>query len=320
MKRVVGIVALIVLASACRSSHGHGASPTAETSSTALAAVTVEQTSVRLPPLTTRQLRAHLGRDIPPGWTPVDYGDARLWVPPTWRIVFGNCDAPAQGFVQTDNSYGQSCSNKTTVIKLDPLTTTNFPGRPSETIHGYHLFAAAPNVYAVPALHVTLTVKGADSSRVLSTLAPSSRTVALTYKGAAPHGWRAITHAGVILRVPSDWTLNDISGQPVCPNPRLNATVLVGNGLPAGCPPDPTFVVPVAGSAGISDALRRPVPSPTTTIDPTSYDAPWYSTHLQLDVHVDLGHDVDITIGLGRDGRIGAAIVASVQPVTPSSG
>jgi hypothetical protein len=320
VKCVVGVVALIVLVSACRSSHGHSASSTAETSSTALPGVTVEQASMKLPPLTTQQLRAHLGSDLPPGWTPVDYGDARLWVPPTWRIVFGNCDAPAHGFVQTDTSYGQSCSNKTTVIKLDPLTTTNVPGRPSATIHGYRLFATGPNTYAVPALHVTLTVKGTDSSRVLSTLAPSSRTVALTYRRAAPRGWRTVTHAGVSLRVPSKWALEDITGKPVCPNPRLNAAVLVGHGLPAGCGVDPTFAVPVVGSAGISDPLRRPVPSPTTTVDSTSYDAPWYSTHLQLDVRVDPGHNVAVTIGLGRDGRIGADIIASVQAVTSSSG
>ena len=233
--------------------------------------------------------------------------------------MFGNCAGSAQGFIQTDDSYDPSCPNQPTIIKIDPLVSTGAAGRPTRTIHGYGLFAAGHDRYAVPALHVLLTVKGADSNRVLSTLAPSSRTVALTYKGAPPHGWRVIKHAGVLLRVPSNWTLTDITGQPVCPNPRLNATVLVGDGLPAGCGPDPTLVLPLAGSAAISDAYRRPVPSATTTVDPTYYDAPWSTTHLQLDVRVDLDHDVAMTIGLGRDGRIGAAIIASVHAVTAAS-
>jgi hypothetical protein len=247
----------------------------------------------------------------------VDFGDARLWVPPTWHVVFGNCNGSASGFVETDDSYDDSCTTTPSLVKLDPidlLWTTQ--GSRLRVINGYRVFASSADNYTVPDLHVAIVARGPTVDRILATLAASSRTVALTYHTAPPSHWRVMTHSAIAFRVPSGWHLQDITGQPVCPNPGLNAVVQVGEGLPAGCAANPTYQEALQGSLGIGDPYPAPKTTSTTLGEADALaegNAPWYTTHLQLTVRVDAGHDVPVSLGLGFDGRIGAAILASIS-------
>jgi hypothetical protein len=309
VKAFACVLVLIAANAACSSTHHVTAHPTPTRS-----AAIIEEATQKPGAVTAGQVQAHLGRRVPASWSPVDFGDARLWVPPSWRVVFGACTGLASGWIVLDEPYDDSCRQRAATIQLGELSAGSVPSRPALTVNGYRLYSTAPDTYAVPDLHVTVIAHGLASRRVLATLAASARTVALTYHASVPRSWHEIHYAGLVLAVPADWTVDNISGKPVCPNSRLDARVLVGNGLPAGCPPDPTYVPPKSGSATISDKYARP-PRTTTDVDPTSWNSPWGTLHLQLDVRIDQSHDVGVTLGLGRDGRVGAAIIASVRPI-----
>lgn len=301
---------LVLLSGACGSSH-HAVR--------AAELVSIVEPPWSLPQITPTQLAAHLGGGLPHGWTPVDYGDARVWAPPDWAVVFGNCEQRAAGFIETDVSHDHSCQRASPLVTFDALTTLTIHAPPVEKINGYQLFAVATDRYAIPDLHVMMTARGSTSQRVLATLGPSSRAVALHYRAAPIANSRAVTHAGVIVTVPARWHVIDISGKPIaCPDSRLNATVLVGNGTggPPGCAADVSFVTPPEGSVQIGDS--GPLTSVTTIRNPAWFFAPWATLVLELSVRVDQHHVVPIQTGLGRDGRVAASIIASIRALKPS--
>lgn len=321
VKPCLMVTATILVLAACSSTHSSSASPTDSYSSPSTEVVVSDHDPATLPTLSPAQLRAHLGSGVPPTWKPVDYGDARLWVPPTWEVAFGACEGLASGFVETDYSYDDSCRKSPSLVKLDPIDLRwSAHGARLRVINGYRVFASSGDNYTVPDLHIALVARGWLADRVLATLAPSSRTVALTYHAARPSGWRELTDSGITFRVPPGWQLQDVTGKPTCPNPRLNAVVQVGQGLPAGCPPNPTYDEPAQGSLSLGNPYPSTHGATSTTIDKAEVlseaTAPWYTTHLQLTVRLDAGHDVQATLGLGRDGRIGAEIFAMFASVT----
>jgi hypothetical protein len=186
------------------------------------------------------------------------------------------------------------------------------------------MYATSARSYEVPQLGVHISTKGGGDAMIL-TLAPSARTVALKYQGPEPAGRKPIRHAGIEADVPNYWEVVDMTGKGVCPNPSLNATVLVGDGLPAGCPPrEPSYSQPVDGSLAISDAgpqARAGTPTQLSidngetnvAVESANSESSWDAKHLQLSVRVDGGNTVSVTLGLGRDGRVAAAILRSLR-------
>ena len=197
------------------------------TASTAAVAVSVVVDGAeRSPGLTATQLRAHLGRGLPADWLPVDFGDARLWYPPGWQVVFDSCSGSAAGWIATDRSYDDSCLSLPTVIGLASSSRTPVALTPTRTIHGYRLYSTATNTYVVPQLRVAITVRGPASQVVLETLAPSSRAVASAYRESPPSTWHTITSQGLTFKVPPTWPTTTIGspcsfsyGQVLLPTP-----------------------------------------------------------------------------------------------------
>jgi len=183
--------------------------------------------------------------------------------------------------------------------------------------------ADAPQSFAVPALRVTITVPhGRTGDQILATLAPSARHIALNDTTQPPSGWRHLQQSGIELSVPANWRVETVSDQgyhpcPFVPNPQDNALVqirLVSGAVPAGfgCGPfrnGPTYPGPTAGSVDIESA-------PTGRRVPMSVLAP--SGNLLDDRYLQVGgangtRGFGITIGLGRDGRVAAAILNSIH-------
>jgi hypothetical protein len=202
---------------------------------------------------------------------------------------------------------------------------------PSRRVNGYGLYSVAPTFatadapqsFAVPELQVTITVPHSRTGdQILATLAPSARYVALDDTAQPPSGWRHVQQDGIELSVPANWRVETVSDLgyhpcPFDPNPRANALVrirLVSGAIPAGygCGifrNPPTYPGPRAGSVDIESR-------PTGRRGPMSVAAPsgnpWDNGYLQVG-GANGTRGFGITIGLGRDGRVAAAILNSIR-------
>jgi hypothetical protein len=281
--------------------------------------------------LTDLQVRAHVGVGVPGTWMPVDYGEARIWVPSDWKVNAGDCPARGSGVVFVGVDPTGPCRNVGVTIGLSPIFVAPQGATPSRTVNGYGLYsvaptsviADAPQSFAVPELQVTITVPHSHTGdQILATLAPSARHVALNDTTPPPSGWQHRQLDGIELSVPTNWRVETVSDRgyhpcPFEPNPQDNALVrirLVSGAIPAGygCGigrNPPTYPGPRAGSVDIES-------SPTGRRIPMSVDAPsgnpWDDRYLQVS-GANGTHGFSITIGFGRDGRIAAAILKSIH-------
>ena len=133
--------------------------------------------------ITAAQMRAHLGVDAPKGWVPVDYGDARVFVPHTWKVVTDLCPGRVAGYVGLGDAFTHGCEGAPPSFVGLSATLPDHSARPTHVVNGYALYAAGTS-YVVPALQVTIRADGPRTDQVLATLAPSSELVALTYRRA----------------------------------------------------------------------------------------------------------------------------------------
>jgi hypothetical protein len=262
---------------------------------------------------------------------PVDYGEARIWVPSDWKVSEGDCPARGSGVVFVGVDPTGPCRDVAVTIGLSRIYIAPQGATPSRTVNGYGLYsvapasitADAPQSFAVPALKVTITVPhGRTGDEVLATLAPSARHVALDDTTQPPSGWRHLQQNGIELSVPANWRVETVSDQgyhpcPFVPNPHDNALVrirLVSGAVPAGygCRAfqnEPIYPGPTAGSVVIESG-------PTGRRVPMSVVAP--SGNPRDDHYVQVGgadgtRGFGVTIGLGRDGRVAAAILNSIH-------
>jgi hypothetical protein len=217
----VCVALLVVCVGGCSSGGGtQSSSPTtthngsASTSGNAApqTALTLSETS----------LRAHEGVGLPRGWAPVDAGDARLWMPAKWTLEYGySCVGSPP---ETDVVY----------VGLNSLANCEPPGQPlpqqaaafmpslrthgatvHRTVNGFRVYSvneAKPNrvwnVYDVPQLRVRIALRGALAPRILDTLAPSSRKVAVAFATRPGRDdLRPVSEQGVRLSIPSTWTV-----------------------------------------------------------------------------------------------------------------
>jgi hypothetical protein len=297
-------------------------------------------------PALTPQMRAHLGIDAPKGWVPVDYGDARLWVPPTWAVTAGSCPpVSAPGWIQLGGPYRQLCpvyhgtigAPRQDYVNVTTLRDTNTVGTIKRVINTYAVYDRITHGpggdYAVPALHVTIALgwRTPQNSRVLQTLGPSARLIALDPSAQkAPNGWQHVEYGGLTIAAPSTWPAQDVAGR-IGPGCELLGHERVWAGPPsltAQCaltltPPRPTDGVwldhtPITG-AGIQqgEVLHG---NWGNRVEIRLLTDPSYATipELRMEVTVD-EYTSELDIGLGRDGRIAKAILQSIS-ASPGAG
>jgi hypothetical protein len=167
----------------------------------------------------------------PRGWIPVDYGDARLSFPSSWRQLGEGSGCPSsapigQGVLlvpNSENASSCSTSDQSSSVLIEPLRTSeSIPKATSRSvINGiavYRMDVAgeivpdeqtghASQQWAVPGLGIQLSLNGSLSSRILRTLtySPRSYVVAPGPAPSIPASWKRISFGGVTAAVPVSW-------------------------------------------------------------------------------------------------------------------
>ncbi|MGO9875753.1 MAG: hypothetical protein ACLPVY_18375 [Acidimicrobiia bacterium] len=298
--------------------------------------------------LTDVQLRAHEGVGVPTGWAPVDGGDARLWVTAKWSVEYGAGCTDGSG--RTDVAYvglnsfavcqpkGNPALQQAAAFTQPPRQST---GASSQIVNGYRVYpvnAAKPHrvwdVYDVPQLRVRIGLRGSLASRILGTLGPSSRTVALAFAvRPAETKLRTVEAQGVSLSISSSWTV--VTPQALGCTSASNVLELIRPGMGAPSCDGPTGpgsvaeAVQVGGGGALatyptkSPAVDRPPPSIVvlhhgkTTIrvfgDGDGQGSDSLGALIRLagspETHV-------LDLSLSRDGRVDGGILASIQANT----
>ena len=164
----------------------------------------------------------------PAGWRPVDYGNARMWVPGQWQVIPpGTCTNVwfMRVFINQQSTTCPPSQSHGVVpspfyVVMDPLGPK--PNAPMSTklINGHLVFeGGSPFVAWVPDLEVRLIVVGGDASNILATLGPSSRAAVLTDGPGppAPGNWQTVTYDGLSIRVPPGWSVVNAAISPAAP-------------------------------------------------------------------------------------------------------
>ena len=164
----------------------------------------------------------------PRGWVAVDWGDAQISVPGTWKLSAGGalCGVTRPGAVE----LGPVTSAPGCGAKGDPRASWAMVmpgGRPGKAwqakeINGIEVWVAPssltePDYWVVPSLGVSLSLHGAASQAVLHTLTHSPRQVVLEdgAPAAAPRSWRTVAFEGLWVQVPrSDSRTFDVFDYP----------------------------------------------------------------------------------------------------------
>ena len=297
-------------------------------------------TPKRTAPVTasTLRLRAHLGVGVPKGWMPVDYRDARLWVPSNWAVTAGGCALPtAPGWIELGGPYKQACHTGDAARPFVSLTSASLDttGSYKEVINSYPVLEEQGHGrrfdgwFSVPALHVLIQASGEATLRVVQTLAPSARVIALS-AGAqpVPSTWRRISYAGISLAAPSSWPAQDVAGLygPGCENLEPRHVWAGPPNLAAQCAVVITKPLPVDGVWIDHFAITTGDEEPSVTVRGdwgsrmevrliSDLRQPAAPGELRLSVTVD-EYTSELDIGLGPDGRVAKAILQSIRPST----
>jgi hypothetical protein len=278
----------------------------------------------------------------PKGWRIVDFGDARLAIPPDWSAAGPGAPtcAPVVGDGVTLLGGGPGCP----YVEVAPSDQEDFSARPVASVHDLDLYRIASPIgvlYAVPALGVRLLVHGvAGEQRVLDTLTSSTRRVVLrsTTWPAVPRNWRSLSFDGITLDVPPTMPITQVGSFRLPPGecsavPFPKSGAFVGNGSPGsfGCTMIPAGVVPVP-TDGVWMHTVNESPSPA----PPPVDRKIANEQVRLEVAFVSGYGVpdlepalDVTVvgidgrrfpggvrlGLGTDPEIARTILGSIRPV-----
>jgi hypothetical protein len=315
--------------------------PTQHLVSPATTAIHATLTRAMLPAVTAQQLNAHLGVGVPSGWSPVDGGDVRLFVPSDWALLsHGSCIAvpsPA-GMIGVGSLPNAGCGQSQFPIPAQAVAlvpSSQRPnGPPALTIHGYGVYNVDSHTpgwvfFVVPQLGIRIATHGSMGSRILKTMAPSARTIALdpTYQS-VPSNWHAVTKDGLTLSVPASWSI--VTPTYLCGTPVGESELLL---ITPNVPYAPcAYVIPEASDAA-HDAValyltphntRAPIATgqPITTLHHGGTTISVYSDTSDpnvLDLYVrKAGSKIMhvLTVGLGRDGRAAGGVLASIRAVT----
>jgi heat shock protein HslJ len=273
--------------------------------------------------VTDEQMRAHLGLDVPKGWLPVDFGDARVFIPPNWKVTPGTCPTGTSGSIQLGPSSGRGCGGGAGGGPFVGVLSYagNHQPTATRTVHGYRLYRLGGENpflslgYDVPDLHVAIYADGNGADQVLATLGPSSAKVALSYRGTQPDGWQQIAFNRITLSTPVGWTHR--SNAQFCSVPPDSVTF--------GLAPVPCGEAATSYGPGVNGVVLSPPelfsdhPASVLSITNGVLGTAQLSLTendgraLTLFVSVDASHAVPIQLGLGRDGRVAAAIFDSIR-------
>jgi hypothetical protein len=263
-----------------------------------------------------------------------------LWVSQHWDLdVGGGCfyDGRSVPAISTGALPKSGCKPADQPIPPKSVaiipTTSRSVGSLYRMVHGYRIYRANVHkhpgrwsVYDVPQLGVRIAFRGSVQNGVLDTLAPSSRKVALEY-AARPvlKSYRTVTENGVTLSIPAGWpetTTDHYCGGLYSPPEVVHVVSSVG-----------AFPCP-APVASLADAFQDGVvlyPSsdyvPSSPLEPptavlrhgnttvTVFDNKGYGGNgLELLVRRSGSKTAHaLTLGLGRDGRIAGAVLASLR-------
>ena len=268
--------------------------------------------------VTDPQMRAHLGLDVPTSWVPVDYGDARLFVPADWKVTAGGCPGSAPAWVEVGGPYKQTCTGTpSTFIDISSFTGPH-EATPARVVHGYSLYAVAgnPDTFVVPALHATIDARGPLRDEALATLAPSSRLIALTYHGPVPNGWNEVGYAGITVSYPPAWPQQAVASCGGVPPAQVTLIDVTGPGCGTGGQPEtgPTRDGLRIGRAQPWFPNTEPKQTRITNGNAGMLLQPGDGDQsLVVVVQLNETHGVPVEIGLGIDGRVAAAILASIR-------
>jgi hypothetical protein len=203
----------------------------------------------------------------PPGWLPVDLGNAQISVPPSWGLVTdGNsgCGTEIGAVVLGD---GRWCplglvSPTPSEASIAYLHTVSSPMVTSEgprsMINGIPTYtpSVAP-VIDIPALQATLSFEGSPPPQVLNSLTFSPRSVVLSgaRSPSVPRSWRQLSFAGLRFAVPASWKVTYPAYAFTCGSnvvlPEPGVTLAYGPPLPGSCPPGESEVRPVPQVPGV---------------------------------------------------------------------
>jgi hypothetical protein len=294
-------------------------------------------------PFTAQQLGAQAGFGVPRGWAPVDEGAARLWVPAKWTLVFGDsCSGGTAdtGVVSVGSTALAQCPRASTPAQNAAalMDSTRRDAGAFRTVHGYRVFAVNASkaartwsVYDVPQLRARIAVRGSFASRILATLAPSARSVALAFiDQPVPTTLRTVTRQGVRLSIPTEWTI--ATSAPFCALGPGSELFLghEGGGAPS-CSPQlyPAADAALSGaylltyprnSANATFRGRQPIVvlhHHTTTIQVFTEPQGYGAFGVDLFVHrarSSLTHFM--SVDFGHDGRVAAGVIASIEATT----
>ena len=220
----------------------------------------------------------------PPGWLPVDFGDAQVSVPADWGLVSNGESACLQAAGAVILGNGSWCpptvadagspSPRTVSLRTIGPRPPDGYGSPSLVVDGIPVYTpgVAP-VYEIPLLHVSLSFTGDVPQQVLASLTYSPRAVVLAPDGptAVPPGWRRVRFAGIRLAVPPTWTVrrqttSDSCGGP--PNNREPGAPRVGDTRLRLLPGTTARPAIGAGRARSRDRQLRPGCRPRTGLVP----------------------------------------------------
>ncbi len=342
-RSLIATIAVAIATAGCSSSHTTRAASASVTTTTNTGGVTLPRRPATR--LTAEQLDAHLGVGVPAGWSPVDDGKARLWVPDSWPIesqgvcIGGKSETGVVGIGQLPEAGCKPATEWPIPAQAVGLYPAPIHGTPSvivSTVHGYDIYqASSPSgynswrFYDIAQLGVQIATHGTLGSRVLHTLAPSARAVALdpTYESVA-NAWHAVTEHGVSLSIPLSWGV--ATRDVFCEGPVVVselAFIQPNIESPRCLPRIPTAASTLIGGVSLYLPPHNPyapnrhrhalatIPSGTTTI--TIYAEPNDPNVLDLFVRK-TGSTIThvLTLGLGRDGRVAGGVIASIRAVT----
>jgi len=185
----------------------------------------------------------------------------------------------------------------------------------------------------VPQLNARIATRGALSSRIVQTLAPSARQVALAsaYESVTSN-WHAAIDDGASLALPPSWIIStatgfgcrslisDQTGELLLVKPHIEP--------PPACP-----YLPTRAADAVHDAIDlyltshnpyapRPTGRPIATLQHGTTTIAVYAEQYDpnaLDLFVNrAGSNIThvLTLGLGRDGRVAGGVLASIRAVT----
>jgi hypothetical protein len=169
----------------------------------------------------------------PSGWVPVAYGNAELFVPANWYVLYEVPPCPkgpvaGEMFVNPKPGIFHCpmipASGPKTTVSLGPPRHSPTPAGQPVNINGFLVYAlssGSQSTYLVPQLHVEISVSGPLGQRVLHTLNLSPRAAALA-PGVAPvvpSSWQVVSFGGLLFSVPASWPVVHTQVENVPGNP-----------------------------------------------------------------------------------------------------